>query len=610
MTTNSSPIAPQVPGGSPLRFATLCVFIAAAAIVPFLPAINAGLSNFDDVGVLKEANGYQGLGFENLRWMFSTTHMGHYQPLTWLSYALEFSIWGLEPRAFHTTNIVLHAFNAVLVFQVARRLITAALARPLPKSGGAFAIDLGAAIAALLFAVHPLRVESVAWITERRDVLSSFFLLAALLAYLNAFPMKSTRPASLGWFVASVALLTLSLLSKAWGMTFFVVLVILDWYPLRRLAWPPLSPANRTVLLQKLPFAALGIAFAIQAGRAQSSMPFVVRTLDQWGISARICQAAYGLCFYVEKLVAPFKLAALYELPARFNPAEPRWAVSLVLVGTAAAGVFLLRRRWPALVAGAMIYVILLSPVLGVFQSGIQLVADRYSYVANIAWAMLIGGAATALALAGKAGAVPALVPRVLTAAAAAGLVGLGALSWQQTRLWGDTERLFAHALAVGQDGPILRSNYGVQLDQNGRRDEALAQYDLSLKQDPAYGQAWFNRANLLKEMGRFPEAEQSYAKAIQFMPDSWRADLMLGILYITSLERPADAARHFRAAVDKVEAPGARSFSSRPYLMLAGALYELGDERGCREMLERAARFPETRAEALSHLRDLNTDR
>jgi tetratricopeptide (TPR) repeat protein len=109
--------------------------------------------------------------------------------------------------------------------------------------------------------------------------------------------------------------------------------------------------------------------------------------------------------------------------------------------------------------------------------------------------------------------------------------------------------------------------------------------------------------------MGRLPEAEQSYANAIKYMPDSWRADLMLGILYIASLDRPADAARHFRAAVDKVEAPGAQSFSSRPYLMLAGALYELGDDRGCREMLEKAARFPETRDEAISHLRGLNAE-
>jgi hypothetical protein len=234
-------------------------------------------------------------------------------------------------------------------------------------------LELGAAAAASLFAIHPLRVESVAWITERRDVLSTLFLLLAAIFYLRAFPPRSTSHASVLAYSASVVFLLLSLLSKAWGMSFFVLVLILDWYPLHRLPSSPLAWFKRpalAVLLQKLPYAALGIAFAIQAARAQASVAFTAIPLEQWPVGARILQAGYGLMFYIQKLVWPSNLAALYELEP-FKPlAQPRFIIGAVFAIAFVAAAVFVRRRLPAFTAAALAYAIILSPVLGFSQSG------------------------------------------------------------------------------------------------------------------------------------------------------------------------------------------------------------------------------------------------
>ena len=181
---------------------------------------------------------YRGLSLAHLRWMFTTFHGGHYQPLSWLTFAIDYTLWGMQPRGYHLTNVILHAANALLVYALAwrscRERRTAAAARSSPRRAG-IRLASAAAVAALCFAIHPLRVESVAWVTERRDVLSAFFLLLTVLAYLR---MVEARPAAAWrkWFALALGCFVLSLLSKAWGMTLPVVLLVLDAYPLRRFA--------------------------------------------------------------------------------------------------------------------------------------------------------------------------------------------------------------------------------------------------------------------------------------------------------------------------------------------------------------------------------------
>jgi tetratricopeptide (TPR) repeat protein len=267
-----------------------------------------------------------------------------------------------------------------------------------------------------------------------------------------------------------------------------------------------------------------------------------------------------------------------------------------------AIAAMVLRRRWPAFAAAAAAYAVVLSPILGLHQSGPQLVADRYSYVANIAWTILVGGLIARW--------LPRSAPAGRAVAVTVGLVlagALGVLTWRQTMLWRDTERLFAHAAAVAP-GAITHLNYGRELAARDQTEAAAAQFQGAVSINPRYGEAWFALGNALNKLNQLPEAEQAYLKARSLMADSWRPNVMLGVMYISRMDRAREAAECFRAAVANVEAPGARSFSARPYLMLAAALDELGDQKGAREMLEKAARYPETRDEAVEHLRELDT--
>ncbi len=211
-------------------FRLLPVLIALVTVVPFLPTLDNQFVNWDDDDNLVENPQYRGLGWTHLRWMWTTSHIGHYAPLTWMTFGLDYLFWGLKPVGYHLTNLLLHAANAAVFYLVASRILGSAL--PGPRERGNVGLAAAAAFAALLFAIHPLRVESVAWATERRDVLSGLFYLLALLAYLRAGE-QGERGRSGYW--ASVGLFVCALLSKSMAVSLPVVMLILDVYPLRRL---------------------------------------------------------------------------------------------------------------------------------------------------------------------------------------------------------------------------------------------------------------------------------------------------------------------------------------------------------------------------------------
>jgi hypothetical protein len=587
----------------------IAIAVAAAAIIPFLPALGAGFCQYDDPGVLMQDPGYRGLAPQNIAWMFTSTRMGHYQPLTWVTYGLDSLIWGMRPVGYHLTNLLLHALNAALVFLVSRRLIAAAW-----QTEPTLRLEIGAAIAALLFAVHPLRVESVAWITERRDVLSTAFLLLSLLAYLRAFPPLSVGPMSLPLYALSVGLLVLSLLSKAWGMSFFVILMVLDWYPLRRLPlapWRWFGAPARLVLVQKLPFVALGLGAAVTAAYAVHSVPFAVMPLARWGVEARLFQACYGLMFYLEKSVWPFGLTMLYSIPRHFGPLEPRFVAGVVFVAAGLIALWMARRRFPSVIAAAVVYAVVLGPVLGFLQSGPQLVADRYSYIATMPWAIVLGGAAASLA--SRAGGI-----RRVPAIAAAVCLALGAVALRQTSFWRTDLALFRHTIDQGQGGAIILELYGKELAGHDRQEEALAQYIAATEIDPEYSEAWFSRATTLEALHREAEAESVYRHAAGIMADSWRPNLMIGMMFLRradALQGDAQTAalkmaeNCFRASVANVESPYPKYFSSRPYLMLAAALDLQGRDQEAREWLVKASRYDETKKEAVKVLQSMDAE-
>jgi len=590
----------------PLAWLIVAV-IAAAAIAAFAPALGGAFLNWDDDRNFLNNQSYRGLGWSHLRWMFTTAHMGHYIPVTWITLAVDYLVWGMNPLGYHLTNALLHAANALLVYAIARRLL--ALASPAiefggndpqagprhgaasptasavnaPASGrpGDRSLSIAAAGAALLFAVHPLRVESVAWITERRDVLSGFCYLAAVLVYLRA--AARAHGDWRRWYVFSLVGFALALLSKSMAVSLPVVLLILDVYPLRRLRWP-MRPAERRVLIEKVPFVALSLAVSavallVLAGTGNMS------DLARVGVGDRVAISLYSLAFYLWKTIVPVGLSPLYELPAGIDLRAWPFAASAGVVLAITTLAVATRRRWPALAAAWAAYVAILLPVLGIVHNGHQIAADRYTYLATIVWGMLIAGALRAVwqrtTSAGDAQRALGAAPRAalvagrtaLVAASMLGIAILFALAWTQSRHWRTSEALWRHALAVTPSA-LAHMNVGVMLDKRGQLAEAMALHERALALRPDIAIVHVNAALTLQHQQRLPEAIRHLEGALALKPGDVATHTSLAAVLLQQ-GRWAEAAEHCRRALARDPAyPEAHN-------NLAAALGRLGDVDG-----------------------------
>src|SRR2546426_900231 len=444
-----------------------------------------------------------------------TTHGGHYIPLTWMTFGLDYLLWGMNPFGYHLTSLLLHAANAVVFFFVVHRILPLALPS---RSERGHALAVSAGVAALVFAIHPLRVESVAWVTERRDVLSGLFYLVAILLYLRACEGGARGR---GWYWLSVGVFVCALLSKSMVVNLPVVLLILDVYPLRRLGgsigwWS--EPARR-VYVEKIPFVLLAAAASAIALMAQLSHDTMVSVV-QLSALGRLAVSMYGVSFYLWKTVAPVNLSPLYELPPTVNPWAPPFLLSYGLVLAITAIVLAFRRRVPGLPAAWVAYIVVLLPVLGIFQSGPQIAADRYTYLASLGWAILV-----------SAGVLShwRRRPFLFTGLAACVLFGLGILTWNQVQVWRDSEKLWTHALATYPKSSIAENNLGnVRADQS-KLAEAIEHYRQALDINPEHASAHYNLGNVLAQQGMLAEASEHHRQALRLKPDYADAHNNLG---------------------------------------------------------------------------------
>ena len=353
-----------------LRGLGIAAAVAIVTFFAFLPTLENGFVDWDDQYNFLLNESYRGLGWTQLKWMFTAFHLGHYAPLTWITFGADYLVWGLDPFGYHLTNLLLHTANAVVFYLIAVRLLSAlvpdAASRPL-------LLRFVAAFAALVFAIHPLRVESVAWATERKDVLSALFYLLAVLVYLRRKQVPSGRPAvqRRGYWLCFL-LFVLALLSKSMAVTMPAVLLLLDIYPLRRFSLTVAglrSSQARWALLEKVPFFALSALASIGAFRGTIAES-VLTTEEALRWVDRAAVAVYGLGFYLSKLVFPSRLANLYALPIPFDPLAPPVLLSAVSV----AGLVLLStwlaRRTPVFLIAFAIYTVILLPVIGIFHNG------------------------------------------------------------------------------------------------------------------------------------------------------------------------------------------------------------------------------------------------
>ena len=524
-----------------VRWLVPCLIGAATATV-FLPVLQNGFVNWDDDGNFLNNPNYRGLGWQQLAWMFTTFHLGPYQPLSWVTLGLDYLIWGMNPFGYHLTNLLLHAANAVVFYFVAARLLSLAV-----PSSREEPILLGAATAALLFALHPLRVESVAWVTERRDDLSGLFFLLAIQSYLKAAKAAS-GPGYKKWLIVTLALFALSLLSKAAGITLPAVLLVLDLYPLGRLGRPSswFGGASRKVWLEKIPFVLLAAAAGWAALLGQYSAA-AARTFEQTGLSARVAQVFFGLVFYLRKTLVPISMSPLYEMPQELNPLDWPYVASAAAVIVITAALIALRHRWPAGMAAWICYVALVAPVSGIVQVGPQLVAERYSYLSCLAWALVAGGGVANLwSCSEKYGRKFAVATSTLVILAA---IGLGFLTWRQTEIWHDTETLWRHAVSLDPESSVARNQLGNALADRGAFDAAIEQYRDALRVRPTYAGAHYNLALALADRGDLDGALRHYEAAVRFDPENANAHNNLGA--ILARRGAVDAAiEHYRQAL------------------------------------------------------------
>ena len=477
--------------------ARTALLVAACALVAFSPALRAGFLGWDDDKNFLETQGWRGFSPENLRWMATTFHGGPYQPLSWLSIAIDHALYGMDARGYHATNLVLHAATAVAFFFFARSLFALAASERR---------DVVAATAALLFAVHPLRVESVAWITERRDVLSGVFFVLSLLLYLAfASGERRRRLAYAGSLVAFV----LALLAKASALGLPIVLLLLDRWPLRR----PL----RGALAEKVPFALAAAGFGALALAGQASLPHGMRTIGQHGPVERVAQAAYAAVFYPAKTLLPVRISPIYELPARLDPGEPRFVVAVALAAAVSALLVARRKTLPAAAVAWGSYLALLAPVSGIVQTGPQLVADRYSYLPCMPFALL---AAALLVARTERTAIVLAAPVVLV---------LGLAAWKQTRWWRDTETLFARALEIDPKSAVAHRVVARMQALRGAKEEAERNYRAAIELRPDVALPHNNLGLLLLDEGRVDEAVSEFREALRAQDDYQRARSNLG---------------------------------------------------------------------------------
>jgi protein O-mannosyl-transferase len=322
-----------------------------------------------------------------------------------------------------------------------------------------------------------------------------------------------------------------SLLSKASGMTLPLVLLILDIYPLRRLGqtstgW--FGPKTRQVWREKMPFFGFALGAGVIALMAQYYAG-ALRPLEEHGMASRLLQALYGTAFYLWKMAFPFSLSPLYEMSASSN--HWHWVLSAVLVLALSSVLFALRRRWPAILASWVSYLVILAPTLGVAQSGPQLVADRYSYFACMSWALLVGGVFLRLWQLAVSNRFVSQVSMTvtLTSLAAAMLVSFGVLTWKQTQIWHDSESLWRHALSIAPASSFGRNNLGNALAAQGRFEEAIDQFQQGLRINPNDADVAYNLGNALAQKGNYEEAGKQLEHALQINPDNAMAAYDLG---------------------------------------------------------------------------------
>jgi len=481
------------------RNVVLCLLLVVATLALYNPVNRHPFVNYDDDRYVTEnLHVHDGLTWDTIAWAFTATEQGNWHPLTWLSHALDWQLFHRNATGHHFTSLLIHAANAVLLFLF--------LAYATGRVGPSWLV-------AALFALHPINVESVAWVAERKNVLCTFFFFAALIAY----SWYARKP---DWrrYLAFAGLFALGLMSKPMVITLPVVLLLLDYWPLGRIrglpsGTPPIAQAPLSKLLvEKLPLLVLSAASAwitMQAQRAGGAM----RSAAQFSLGVRLENALVAYATYLWKMIWPSHLAPLYPHPGASLPVWQLVISALVLLAVTVA-VFRFRpRRY--LLTGWLWFLGTLVPVIGLVQVGDQAMADRYAYIPLVGIFVMLAWGAADLADSRQIGLAARWIP------AACILLALALATNRQLSYWSSNYDLWTHALAVTDRNFIAQDNLGGALLLLDKPDEAYSHFQAAAQINPSDPMSHSNLGAYLQEHGRLPEAMEQYDRTISLTSDA-----------------------------------------------------------------------------------------
>jgi tetratricopeptide (TPR) repeat protein len=546
METEHTPRAAETPGTGTLRsepagfrcrrasfLLISCVLILLALFAYWQVRHNSFISLDDNLYVTDNVHVQRGLAWENVGWSFTTTHAGNWHPLTWLSHMLDFELCGLNPAGHHMTNLLLHMVNALILFWALQRM-TGSLWKSF--------------FVAALFALHPLHVESVAWVAERKDVLCTFFWMLTILAYARYVERPGTRR-----YAGVLACFVLGLLSKPMVVTLPFVLLLLDYWPLGRMETERWAFSSASVLpspggtnfpyrllIEKIPLFLLVVLSSALTLFAQWRAGGV-GSLKALPLSERIANALVSYVQYVIKTAWPHDLAVLYPHPIHL----PLWQVvgSGLLMGIATLLAVRAGRKYPYLLVGWLWYVGTLVPVIGLVQVGVQAMADRYTYIPSIGLFMMAAYGIPEILKEGR------LRKPTLHIAATLLIIVLLCVTRNQVLRWQSSTALFEHTLRATVNNSVIHNNLGVVLLAQGKENEARGHFMEALSIRPDYADAHYNLGASLAREGKDTEAVSHLLQALRFNPGLADAHNYLGAISLKG-GNLKEAASHFTETI------------------------------------------------------------
>lgn len=480
-------------------------FLAAVlTFLVYLPSLNNGFLNWDDPVYIYENRNIRSVGLDFFRWVSTAVISANWHPVTMLSHAIDYAFWGNDPFGHHLTSVIIHAINTFLVALLAIKLLDR---NGNKNSSGIMAITAGV-FTAVLFGVHPVHVESVAWASERKDVLCALFYLLSAHIYIK-YALKNS-----GWLIyyfAALFLFALALMSKPMAVSLPAALLIIDFFALGRI--DSIKSFIRRGVIEKLPFYLLALIFSAVTIYTQSFQAMV--PLDNYPLGTRVLSAIKTCVFYLYKMLLPVGLAPFYPKPKAIDIFDPGYlAFALAFIAITVATVLLIRRK--RLFAGAWaFYLVTLLPVIGIVQVGGQAAADRYTYLPSIA-PFLLAGFTLGFFMERKTRFIKAAA--VLSALFVT--IILSYKTVRQIEVWKDPMSFWSYEISVYPEEPLAYINRGYVFEDAGDLEAALADFTKATELMPEYAENHLNRGSVLSALGRHAEAVNSFNEAIGLKPD------------------------------------------------------------------------------------------